>query len=556
MDPSRRAAIRAQVLASLAEPAALPEPASRAGPAAPPAITTPAVPAVAAAGAVHAGRAVPAGGAVHTGVAGAASGRGAHAAGRPWSGAGRRVRREEPGRARLPLVARALLAGGLSAVVTMAGVAATAANALPGEPLYTVKRQVENFQVALRRDPVERAKTRLTVAGTRMDELHTVTGTGTAPGEHAGAAPAAPTSPSQPSAWTPAPTSASPNGTPTPQRSGAPAAGPMGRAPSLPASDPFPAATVAPPRPAGGRDGTTRTPGAADRQRAAAGEHPDADTVNSLLRSWCAQAAAGSRVLLVQASAGDADAWRTMNTFTTTQASQLATVLSALPAGTTESARAATDLIGQFRVSLDAHTPPPASSAPRPVRPSASVTAPARAPARSLPAAPMPFPPPRPGPATPATSVDVDVPDPPARPRTPPSTDARDLATASPTRAAPTPEASSEEHGLPAPHTAADSEPAAEQPPPSAGDAAEVTSEPTVAPSSDVPSFELDPAPTPTGVDQVPVDPVVPLPAAPGLFAPDPAAAPEPAAAADPTVPGPSATEPAAVAAEQGPGRR
>ncbi|MCL9797855.1 DUF5667 domain-containing protein, partial [Frankia sp. AgKG'84/4] len=329
--------------------------------------------------------------------------------------------------------------GKLLGVAGLAGVAATAAHALPGEPLYAVKRQVENFQVALRRDPLERAKTRLTVAGTRMDELHALTGTASAPGEHAGGAPSAPSAPPRPSAWTPtpAPTStpvhvpASPNGTPTPQGSGAAAGAPMGRTPSLPAGVPSRAATVAPPRPAGGDgDGTTRTPGAADRQRAAAGEHPDADTVNSLLRSWCAQAAAGSRVLLAQASAGDADAWRTMNTFTTTQASQLATVLSALPAGTTESARAATDLIGQFRVSLDAHTPPPASSAPRPVpvRPSVSVsvTVPAQAPARPLPAAPMPFPAPRPGPTTPSTGAAVEEADPPAGPRTPPSAAAGD----------------------------------------------------------------------------------------------------------------------------------
>ncbi|WP_308222378.1 DUF5667 domain-containing protein [Frankia sp. AgB32] len=525
MDPTRRAAVRARLLASLAEPA--PPPSTSAAPA----TAAPAAPAS---------------------PAGVATGRSAHAPGRPWSGSGRRVRREAPGHARLPLVARAVLAAGLSAVITMVGLAMSAANALPGEPLYSVKRQVENFQVALRRDPVERAKTRLTVAGTRMDELHTVTGTGSAPSEPAGAGPATAGSP-QPSTerapgQAPVPV---PNGPPTPQ--GAPAVGGAAPGPAswLPLGLPFAApapglpATTAGPWPTTTTDRAMPAPDPTGRPPAAAGQHTDPDAVNGLLRSWCAQAGAGSQVLLARASAGDADAWRTMNTFTTTQASRLATVLSVLPAGTTESAQAAMQLIDQFRVTLDAHTPPPAPSAPRstPARPSESTT---------------------------TTTAPGTATSPPPAPD-----DAADHATATPSRAAPAAEGSPEVHGLPAtrspdadgdlfaarptPSTDATADPDAvppadpdttPAPSPAAGPPPPTAHTPTPAAADDaVPTDDTSPTddtvasdnpsidgrstsatvtagnpttdPTSTTTDQVPAGTVTPGPAAPDLVAPD-----------------------------------
>ncbi|WP_261558285.1 DUF5667 domain-containing protein [Frankia tisae] len=88
---------------------------------------------------------------------------------------GRRVRRVSPRRARVLRTARPLLAVSLACAVALVGLAVSAQDALPGETLYSVKRQVENIQVSLARDPVAKAKTRLDVAGTRMDELRTIT---------------------------------------------------------------------------------------------------------------------------------------------------------------------------------------------------------------------------------------------------------------------------------------------------------------------------------------------------------------------------------------------
>ncbi|WP_390479737.1 DUF5667 domain-containing protein, partial [Frankia casuarinae] len=71
--------------------------------------------------------------------------------------------------------ARPLLAGALTAAVTTAALAVSSGDSLPGDTLYGVKRQVEDLQVSLVRDPVERAKTRLGMAGLRMSELRTIT---------------------------------------------------------------------------------------------------------------------------------------------------------------------------------------------------------------------------------------------------------------------------------------------------------------------------------------------------------------------------------------------
>lgn len=283
---------------------------------------------------------------------------------------GRRVRRVSPRQARVLRTARPLLAISLACAVALVGLAVSTEDALPGETLYGVKRRVENIQVSLVRDPIAKAKTRLDVAVTRMDELRTITlGQGTHIDRPTGAAnqpppgPASLLQPTDPFAqlWTagtglPLPrvrpvAPAGPIQAPPPSRPAAPVL------PSPPAASPPTAAPAASAITATTTTAASATPAgsataAAAAALAASGHHTDAGTVNSLLRAWCAQARAGSRVLLARAATGNADAWTTMDAFTTEQSDRLAPILAALPPGTSEAAQATLDLIDEFRLGL------------------------------------------------------------------------------------------------------------------------------------------------------------------------------------------------------------
>ncbi|KJE20951.1 hypothetical protein FF36_04726 [Frankia torreyi] len=383
---------------------------------------------------------------------------------------GRRVRPAPARRGRVLRAARPLLAVSLAGAVALAGLAVSAQDALPGETLYSVKRRVENLQVSLVRDPVARAKTRLDVAGTRMNELRTITlgegapigrantdtgsaanigtgGTGGTGGTEAAAEvrPPAPTALGQPAAAgippliapvagaagglaaVPEASSRAETGVGTPSstlRTSAAAAGPAGAAdqPSGPADpshlgDPLgsprtagtglpllPARPLPPVVPAAApgtaaASATAAAPTASAPAPASLGRHADAGMVNSLLRAWCAQARAGSRVLLARATAGNADAWATMNAFTTEQSDRLTPVLAALPPGTTDATRAALDLIDGFRRALGPRLPrPTAATAAHPA--SAAPTAAPTTASQGLPPTAMP--------STPVSPSDTD----------------------------------------------------------------------------------------------------------------------------------------------------
>ncbi|WP_261576003.1 DUF5667 domain-containing protein, partial [Frankia gtarii] len=336
---------------------------------------------------------------------------------------GRRVRRVSPRQARVLRTARPLMVVSLACAVALVGLAVSAEDALPGETLYSVKRQVENIQVSLVRDPIAKAKTRLDVAGTRMDELRTITlGQGARIDRPTGAAnqpPSGPASllpPTDPFAqlWItgtglPLPpvrpvAPVEPIQTPPPSRPAAPvlpsppAASPPTAAPTAPAASATTAttATAGSAIPAGSATTTTTTTSTTSATSAtsttsaalaASGRYAEAGTVNSLLRAWCAQARAGSRVLLARATTGNADAWATMDAFTTEQSDRLTPVLAALPAGTSEAARATLGLIDEFRHALGLRFP--RATAPAAAQPAGATltTAPSRVPQEPPPSA-------------------------------------------------------------------------------------------------------------------------------------------------------------------------
>ncbi|WP_462188642.1 DUF5667 domain-containing protein [Frankia sp. CcWB2] len=257
------------------------------------------------------------------------------------------------GRGRMARAARPLLAGALTAAVTTAALAVSSGDALPGDTLYGVKRQVEELQVSLVRNPVERAKTRLGMAGTRMSELRTITVNDSgviAPETGAGAPETSlrvpvvnPTAIAAPPAIAMSPAAVSP-------AAGTWSPGP--RTPAVPGS----AGRSDGPNAPGGPPG----PGNGDR--------PDPALVNALLRDWLAEAHAGTQVLLARVAAGDADAWTTVNAFTTEQSRGLKNLLRSLPVGSVGPAHAALDLIDDVRRRLGPRAPAPVQ-APSPVRP-------------------------------------------------------------------------------------------------------------------------------------------------------------------------------------------
>ncbi|CAO5187818.1 putative DUF5667 domain-containing protein [Frankia sp. AiPs1] len=314
----------------------------------------------------------------------------------------------------VPRVARALLAAGLSVTVAVIALALSARDALPGEPLYSVKRRVENLQVSLERDPVARAKTRLDVAGVRMSELRSITGGGPpgradgqsatpghrrtrsagpnpTPGPGSSATSGRPAAADEgtippgglPAALSarPRPRSAPPASVPflpvpfpsAPRRSAPPpsapvdamaTAGPPGplRLPSptgisaAPLTPP-PSASPPPAAPPPAPESPASALPAGAGHRASAERPPDATTVNNLLWAWCTQAHAASQVLLARADAGNLDAWRTMASFTASQARSLSSILIELPPGTKGAARAALGLISEFRRELGPNPP-------------------------------------------------------------------------------------------------------------------------------------------------------------------------------------------------------
>lgn len=80
----------------------------------------------------------------------------------------------------LRTLSRRFAAGGAAAAVTVGslGMISTSQAAVPGELLYPVKRGVENAEVALQPDPIDRARTRLDHASERLDETRSLVGEG------------------------------------------------------------------------------------------------------------------------------------------------------------------------------------------------------------------------------------------------------------------------------------------------------------------------------------------------------------------------------------------
>ncbi|MCK9922589.1 DUF5667 domain-containing protein [Frankia sp. AgPm24] len=317
---------------------------------------------------------------------------------RAWAG---------PSTVGVPRLAQTMIAAGLSVAIAVIGLALSARDALPGEPLYRVKRQVEDIQVSLERDPVARAKTRLDVAGVRMSELRLLTigapaalggrpsiGSPTRrpttgrPGSLPLPLPAAPaTAPTGPSTSTSAVGPTPPAGplgpaapVPTPTAGpGAPtgAVGPLGSAPATTSTRPPVSASTSEAPSTSGAPSTSEAP-SNPSIHGMGGHHADAGTINKLLWAWCAQARAAAQVLLARADAGNLDAWRALATFTADQNSSLAVVITELPPGTTDAAHAAVDLIGQFRRGLGPTPPGTFPTAPRlPSAPAGAPTAPA-----------------------------------------------------------------------------------------------------------------------------------------------------------------------------------
>jgi hypothetical protein len=79
-----------------------------------------------------------------------------------------------PLRRRVARMARPAFVGAIATTVVAAGVSVGAERALPGQPLYTIKRHVEQLQVGLTADTVERAKVHLALARIRLAEIRTV----------------------------------------------------------------------------------------------------------------------------------------------------------------------------------------------------------------------------------------------------------------------------------------------------------------------------------------------------------------------------------------------
>ncbi|MCK9875423.1 DUF5667 domain-containing protein [Frankia sp. Ag45/Mut15] len=358
LDPVRRDAIRARILADLATTAA-------------DATTTTTATATAAESRGRARR--PHGNRVRAAVR------------RAWAG---------PSTVGVPRLAQAMIAAGLSVAIAVIGLALSARDALPGEPLYRVKRQVEDIQVSLERDPVARAKTRLDVAGVRMSELRLLTiGAPALGGRPSIGSPTQRPTTGRPGSL-PLPLPAAPATAPAGPSTSTSAAGPTPPAGPLGPAAPVPTPTAGPGAPTGevGPLGSalattsTRPPVSASTSVAPShpsthgmgGHHADADTINKLLWAWCAQARAAAQVLLARADAGNLDAWRALATFTADQNSSLAVVINELPPGTTDAAHAAVDLIGEFRRGLGPTPPGTFPTAPRlPSAPAGAPTAPA-----------------------------------------------------------------------------------------------------------------------------------------------------------------------------------
>ncbi|MCK9903948.1 DUF5667 domain-containing protein [Frankia sp. Cpl3] len=307
------------------------------------------------------------------------------------SPAPRRVTRPDGSGARQALrSARPALIGALAASVTAVGVAVSAAHALPGELLYGVKRQVEQIQVSLAANRVDRAKVQLAVARTRMDELAAVVGpTATASGarsEHGGAGGAGGAE-GQPVVTGSAVGAGEADG-----RTGAgelPSGGlesggipPDGSPPEPPAASgqPTPEAEDQPVAPSAA--GASTPPGSSDTSDTsdtsrAASPRRDADgrpqeiggreisTATTLLRDWCEDAAAGSEVLIDEVRSGNADAWRILNDFAADQSTRLNALLGAFPDSSAPEVAEARRIIREVGSVLTYTTPGDGSAAPR-----------------------------------------------------------------------------------------------------------------------------------------------------------------------------------------------
>nr|MDT0667722.1 DUF5667 domain-containing protein [Micromonospora sp. DSM 115978] len=83
-----------------------------------------------------------------------------------------------PRRRRATRLARPALVGALASSVAVVGLTVGAQDALPGEPLYSVKRQVEQIQVTLAGSETARARAHLDIARTRLDEMQSLLGSG------------------------------------------------------------------------------------------------------------------------------------------------------------------------------------------------------------------------------------------------------------------------------------------------------------------------------------------------------------------------------------------
>ncbi|WP_026310781.1 DUF5667 domain-containing protein [Parafrankia elaeagni] len=284
-----------------------------------------------------------------------------------------------PGARRALRSARPALIGALAASVTAVGVAVSAAHALPGELLYGVKRQVEQIQVNLAANRVDRAKVQLAVARTRMDELAAVVGpTVTASRtrtEHGGAG------------GRPAATGSAVDAGEADGRGAAaepPSGGPESRGippdgspePSAASGRPAPEAEEQPttPRAAGG----SAPPGSSDPPDTSrpASSRPDTDsrpqeiggrqisTATTLLRDWCEDAAAGSEVLIDEVRSGNADAWRILNDFAADQSARLDALLGAFPDSSAPEVAEARRIIREVGSVLTYPTPGDGSAAP------------------------------------------------------------------------------------------------------------------------------------------------------------------------------------------------
>jgi hypothetical protein len=107
---------------------------------------------------------------LRTTLAGTAAGNGS----RPARGRHQQPQSQQP-RSRSPRLA--FLAGALAALVLVSGLTLLASTrALPGDTLYAIKRSSEQFELALMRDPAQRALRQLSFAQTRLAEVGQLVG--------------------------------------------------------------------------------------------------------------------------------------------------------------------------------------------------------------------------------------------------------------------------------------------------------------------------------------------------------------------------------------------